>query len=95
MQNFGYGRRPYAETKPFFLTSEFLTFLGIVIALAIALGATDSLNQFRGWALITGVGCAYILSRGFAKSGTRDPNIGGGADHSHDYDDDTSYYGRD
>jgi hypothetical protein len=93
MQNYGYGRRPYAETKPFFLTSEFLAFLGILITLAIALGVSDTLNQFRGWVLITAIGCAYILSRGIAKSGTRDPNIGSGNDH--DFDDDTSYYGRD
>jgi hypothetical protein len=92
MQNYGYGRRPYAETKPFFLTSEFLSFLGVLIALAVALGATDSLNQFRGWVLITAIGCAYILSRGIAKSGTRDPNMGS---DDHDFDDDTSYYGRD
>jgi hypothetical protein len=95
MQNYGYGRRPYAETKPFFLTSEFLAFLGILVALAIALGATDSLNQFHGWVLITAIGCAYIVSRGIAKAGTRDPNIGGGSDQDYDYDDDTSYYGRD
>ena len=25
----GYGRRPYSETKPFFLTSEFVAFAGI------------------------------------------------------------------
>jgi hypothetical protein len=92
MQNWGYGRRPYAETKPFFLTSEFLTFLGILIALAIALGATDSLNQFHGWVLITAIGCAYILSRGIAKSGTRDPRIGGGSDRGHEDEYDTSYY---
>jgi hypothetical protein len=95
MQNYGYGRRPFAETKPFFLTSEFLAFLGILIALAIALGATDSLNQFRGWLLITVIGCAYIISRGLAKAGARDPNPMGGGDGYDAYDDDTSYYGRD
>src|SRR3954453_22358667 len=93
MQNYGYGRRPYAETKSFFLTSEFLTFLGILIALAVALGATDSLNQFHGWVLITAIGCGYILSRGIAKAGTRDPNIGGGGlENDHDYAADASYY---
>src|SRR4051794_10632851 len=95
MQNYGYGRRPYAETKPFFLTSEFLAFLGILIALAVALGFTDSLNNFRGWVLITAIGASYILSRGIAKAGTRDPNMGSGnSDHEFDDDYDTSYYDR-
>lgn len=70
----GYGRRPYSETKPFFLTSEFLAFAGMLIALLVALGATDSLNHFRGWLLPTILTSAYIISRGIAKSGERDPN---------------------
>jgi hypothetical protein len=70
----GYGRRPYSETKPFFLTSEFIAFAGMLIALLVALGATDSLNHFRGWLLPTILTSAYIISRGIAKSGERDPN---------------------
>src|SRR4051812_7916436 len=70
----GYGRRPYSETKPFFLTSEFLAFAGMLAALLIALGVSDSLNHFRGWLLPTILTSAYILSRGIAKSGERDPN---------------------
>ena len=70
----GYGRRPYSETKPFFMTSEFLAFAGMLIALLVALGATDSLNHFRGWLLPTILTSAYIISRGIAKSGERDPN---------------------
>lgn len=49
----GYGRRPYSETKPFFLTSEFLAFAGMLIALLVALGVSDTLNNFRGWLLPT------------------------------------------
>src|SRR4051812_6061984 len=70
----GYGRRPYSETKPFFLTSEFLAFAGMLAALLIALGVSDTLNNFRGWLLPTILTSAYILSRGIAKSGERDPN---------------------
>ena len=70
----GYGRRPYSETKPFFLTSEFLAFAGMLVALLVALGVSDTLNNFRGWLLPTILTSAYIISRGIAKSGERDPN---------------------
>jgi hypothetical protein len=70
----GYGRRPWAETKPFFLTSEFLTLVGAITAVAIAMAMSDDLDAVRGWTLITGIAAAYILSRGIAKAGTRDPN---------------------
>src|SRR5436190_11993524 len=48
-QYVGYGRRPYAETKPFWMTSEFLAAAGAIAAVAIALGTNDLLNGFRGW----------------------------------------------
>lgn len=70
----GYGRRPWAETKPFFLTSEFVTLVGIIAALAIAMAVSDVFDGNRGWTLITGIAAAYVLSRGIAKAGTRDPN---------------------
>ena len=59
------------ETKPFFLTSEFLTLLAAVAAVAIAMAASDVLDANRGWLLITALAVAYILSRGIAKAGTR------------------------
>ncbi|MDQ3865849.1 MAG: hypothetical protein M3304_03340 [Actinomycetota bacterium] len=70
----GYGRRPWAETSPFFLKSEFLVLAVIVLGVTIAMGVLDTFNANRGWLLITIIGAAYIVSRGLAKSGTRDPN---------------------
>ena len=70
----GYGNRPWAETKPFFLTSEFLATVVIVAGIMIATAMNDNLDAPRGWLYAAIVGSAYILSRGFAKSGTRDPN---------------------
>ena len=70
----GYGRRPWTETKPFFLTSEFLTFVATVAAIAIAMGASDNFDAPRGFALIAGLAAAYMIARGLAKAGTRDPN---------------------
>jgi hypothetical protein len=73
-QYVGYGRRPHAETKPFWMTSEFFAALIGVAALGIALGTNDLVNGFRGWLLITIVASAYIISRGIAKAGASDPN---------------------
>jgi hypothetical protein len=46
----------------------------MLIALLAALGVSDTLNNFRGWLLPTILTSAYIISRGIAKSGERDPN---------------------
>jgi hypothetical protein len=75
-QYVGYGGRPWAETKPFFLTSEFLTLIGTIAAIAIAMASLDNFDAPRGWTLITAVASAYIVSRGIAKAGARDPNPG-------------------
>jgi hypothetical protein len=75
---YGYGgsfarlRRQYPiETKPFFLTSEFAAAVIAVLTLAITAGASDSIDAWRFWLLATAITCAYLLSRGIAKSGTR------------------------
>jgi hypothetical protein len=59
------------ETKPFFLTSEFAAAVLAVIALAITAASSASIDAWRFWLLTTGITCAYLLSRGIAKSGTR------------------------
>jgi hypothetical protein len=70
----GYGRRPWSETKPFFLTSEFLTLLATIAAIAIAMAASDNFDAPRGFTLIAGLAAAYMIARGLAKAGTKDPN---------------------
>lgn len=70
----GYGRKPYAETKPFWMTSEFLVTAGAIAAFGIALGTNARVDGFKGWLLIAIVASAYIISRGIAKAGARDPN---------------------
>lgn len=71
---FGYGKRPFAETKPFFLTSEFLTLLAGIAGVGIAMAVLDDFDANRGWLLITILAAAYMVSRGIAKAGSRDPN---------------------
>jgi hypothetical protein len=71
----GYGRRPWAETKPFFLTSEFAAVLLAIVALAITAGASDSIDAWRFWILTTVLVSFYVLSRGIAKSGTKSRSV--------------------
>jgi hypothetical protein len=64
------------ETKPFFLTSEFLVWLIAVIALFIAGAATgddngDDLPASVVWTLFTAISFAYIISRGISKAGAK------------------------
>lgn len=74
-QFFAYGRgRPWAETKPFFLTSEFLTFVLAAAGVLIAAAVADNFEAPRAWLIAAIVASAYIVSRGLAKAGTRDPN---------------------
>ena len=66
-------RSDVRETKPFWLTSEFLTAAAVMAALLIAgYLRDDSLNTWRTWLLVTVVASAYILSRGIAKAGSPD-----------------------
>jgi hypothetical protein len=80
-QGYGYGgpsswgmrpRRQFPiETKPFFLTSEFVGALLAIAGIAITAAASDSFGAWRAWILITAVVVGYMVSRGIAKSGTR------------------------
>jgi uncharacterized protein (TIGR02271 family) len=63
------GRRSFIETRPFFLTSEFLALLAVVAGVAISI-AISSLTLTQGLALIVAILAAYFLSRGFAKART-------------------------
>jgi len=70
----GYGRqRPSypIETKPFFLTSEFLFPLLAWFGLLITTLVNDTIDARRFWELTVALLVAYMLSRGIAKSGTK------------------------
>ena len=70
----GHGQRPWAETKPFFMTSEFLAFALATAGVLIAAWIADNLDAPRAWLYASIITAAYIVSRGIAKAGTRDPN---------------------
>jgi hypothetical protein len=75
MAPYGYELRPRRvhpiETKPFFLTSEFVGSVLAIAGIAITAASSDALGAWRAWILITAVVVGYMVSRGIAKSGTR------------------------
>jgi hypothetical protein len=60
-----------SETKPFFLTSEFLVFVLYLMGLGIAASSSPSIDAQLFWILATVAVSFYMLSRGLAKAGTR------------------------
>ena len=60
-----------SETKPFFLTSEFLVFVAYLIGFAITALTSDTVDARYFWLLTTGAVAAYMIARGVAKSGSR------------------------
>lgn len=60
-----------SETKPFFLTSEFLAFVAYMVGLAVAASTDATIDSRLFWLLTTAATAAYMISRGIAKSGTR------------------------
>jgi hypothetical protein len=67
-------RRTFTETKAGFKTTEFVMMLAVVVAILIATYVADAdLGANEGWRYISWVAAAYIVSRGLAKLGTREP----------------------
>ncbi len=70
--SWGRPRREYPiETKPFFLTSEFVGSVLAIGGIAITAASSDAFGAWRAWILITAILVGYMISRGIAKSGTR------------------------
>ena len=73
-------RRLATETKAAFKTTEFYAYLAAVIgvliagnAIEIAEGGTDYFTADKVWLYVTILTVGYMVSRGLAKSGSRDP----------------------
>jgi hypothetical protein len=60
-----------SETKPFFLTSEFLVFVLYLMGLGISAATDSTIDSRLFWILATVAVSAYMLSRGIAKAATR------------------------
>ena len=67
-------RGSFTETKAGFKTTEFVMMLAVVVAILIATYVADAdLGANEGWRYISWVAAAYIVSRGLAKLGAREP----------------------
>lgn len=60
-----------SETKPFYLTSEFLVFALYMMGLGIAAGTDSTIDARFFWIFATVAVVGYMLSRGIAKAATR------------------------
>jgi hypothetical protein len=60
-----------SETKPFYLTSEFLVFILYLMGLGIAASTDDDIDGRLFWILATVAVVGYMVSRGIAKSASR------------------------
>jgi hypothetical protein len=84
-------RRLTTETKQFFKTSEWWTYVVILVAILIAgnsiegeEGGGDFFAADKVWLYVTILTVGYLISRGIAKSGVRDPYWDDGGDRDAD-----------
>ena len=76
----GLAQRLTTETKSFFKTSEWWAYIAVAVGILVAgnqiegeEGGPDIFSADKVWLYITILTLGYLLSRGIAKSGTRDP----------------------
>jgi hypothetical protein len=58
------------ETKTAFKTTEFIAYLATIAGVLIAAAVDETIDARLAWILVTALGIGYMLSRGFAKSGS-------------------------
>jgi hypothetical protein len=73
-------RRLATETKQAFKTSEFWAMVGLIVAIlvsaAVINGGDNGTDEFiarQAWLYVSILGAGYFVSRGLAKSGSREP----------------------
>ena len=71
-------RRLSTETKASFKTTEFFAFIGVLVAVLVAAAVIDEsdaggFGARQAWLYVTVLTVGYMISRGLAKSGSRDP----------------------
>jgi hypothetical protein len=71
-------RRLSTETKAAFKTTEFFAFIAVLIGVLIAAAVIDETDAGgfgarQAWLYVTVLTVGYMVSRGLAKSGSRDP----------------------
>jgi hypothetical protein len=68
------GRRVSTETKASFKTTELIAYVAAVIGVLVASAVVDGedFGAQNAWFLVTLLTIGYMVSRGLAKSGSRD-----------------------
>ncbi|HEX6027132.1 MAG TPA: hypothetical protein VFZ00_34350 [Solirubrobacter sp.] len=71
-------RRRATESKASFKTTEFFAYIAVLVSLLIAAAVTDEANAGgfgaqQVWLYVTVLTVGYMVSRGLAKSGSREP----------------------
>jgi hypothetical protein len=75
-------RRLTTETKQAFKTTEFWAMAGVIVAILVSAAAikggdtapgTDEFIARQAWLYVAIVAVGYMISRGLAKSGSREP----------------------
>ena len=71
-------RRLVTETKAAFKTTEFFAYVAMVIGVLVAAGIVDETNNGgfgarQAWLYVTILTVGYMISRGLAKAGSRQP----------------------
>jgi hypothetical protein len=71
-------RRLSTETKASFKTTEFFAFIAVLAGILVAAAVVDEANgggfgARQAWLYVTILTAAYMVSRGLAKSGSRQP----------------------
>ena len=71
-------RRTENATKASFKTTEFFAFLAVLVGILISAGVVDEANNGglgarQAWLYATILTVGYMVSRGLAKSGSRQP----------------------
>lgn len=81
------------ETKAAPKTTEFVAFIVVTLGILISAmlikggdseGGTDEFIASQAWLYVAIVTLGYMLSRGLAKSGSREPYWGGGTNENRD-----------
>jgi hypothetical protein len=79
-------QRLTTETKNAFKTTEFVVMVAVVVGILISAalinggdtGGTDEFIARQAWLYVAIVAAGYMISRGLAKSGSREPYFGDG-----------------
>ena len=71
-------RRLSTETKAAFKTTEFFAFIAVLVGVLVAAAVIDEsdtggFGARQAWLYVTLLTVGYMVSRGLAKSGSRDP----------------------